>query len=221
MKGYQIPLLSKLLQKFFPQPRQKCFSGIRDRENIKERCNKNCLTRSDSFSQLNIWGSEKDIRASPNDKPEKKLNQYIHYTHFKMERLFLLKDILQEQYYPCKIDLKDAYFSVPLSQESYKSLTSFMWKIYSIRFFAIDYISGQYTAYGLFKRGTISYKGYSDISSSEPKVFNKCEEINTPALLVFAIFGHRNQLCRHDLEPFKRKGDRGTVRIFLWSHKLP
>lgn len=40
----------------------------------------------------------------------KYFSQYIPYSHIKMEALFLLKEILQEGEYMCKIDLKDAYF---------------------------------------------------------------------------------------------------------------
>ena len=48
----------------------------------------------------------------------KKLNRYIPYKHFKMEGLFLLKEIIQKNDYMCKIDLKDAYFAVPLHSSS-------------------------------------------------------------------------------------------------------
>ena len=56
----------------------------------------------------------------------KNLNYYIPYSHFKMVRLFPLKEILQEGDYMCKIDLKDAHFSVSLNQKSPKSV-SFKW----------------------------------------------------------------------------------------------
>ena len=39
-----------------------------------------------------------------------KLDKHIPYIHFKMEGLFLLKEMLKGDYM-CKIDLKDAYFS--------------------------------------------------------------------------------------------------------------
>ena len=50
----------------------------------------------------------------------KKLDWYIPYEHFKMEGLFLLKEILQKNDYMGKIDLKDAYFAVPLLSSSQK-----------------------------------------------------------------------------------------------------
>ena len=49
-----------------------------------------------------------------------KLNKHIAYIHFKMEGLFLLKEILLKGDYMCKIYQKDAYFSVPLNLKSQK-----------------------------------------------------------------------------------------------------
>ena len=45
---------------------------------------------------------------------------FISYKHFKMEGLHLLKEILEQSEYLCKLDLKDAYFRVPLNKESRK-----------------------------------------------------------------------------------------------------
>ena len=50
----------------------------------------------------------------------KKLNQNIPYAHFKIEGFFLLKELLQENNYMCKINLKYAYFSAPPSPELQK-----------------------------------------------------------------------------------------------------
>jgi len=57
----------------------------------------------------------------------KKLNSFVPYEHFKMEGLFLIKEIMQKGDFLCKLDLKDAYFSVPLHQESRK-FVRFEWK---------------------------------------------------------------------------------------------
>ena len=50
----------------------------------------------------------------------KNLNSIIPYIHFKMEGLHLLKDLLKEKDFMCKIDLKDAYLCVPLHPEHQK-----------------------------------------------------------------------------------------------------
>ena len=63
-------------------------------KNSNEKCNKRCSTRSDSFIQLNICGSQKGIGASSSDKPEK--SQSVHALHSfqnEMEGLFLLKEM--------------------------------------------------------------------------------------------------------------------------------
>ena len=61
----------------------------------------------------------------------KKLNQNIPFAHLKMDGFFLLKELLREYDYVCKLGLKDACFSVPLNPESQKFI-SFTWngKIY-------------------------------------------------------------------------------------------
>uniref|UniRef100_A0A7M5V2U2 Reverse transcriptase domain-containing protein n=1 Tax=Clytia hemisphaerica TaxID=252671 RepID=A0A7M5V2U2_9CNID len=48
----------------------------------------------------------------------KNLNKFIPYEHFKMEGLFLVKEILKQGDWMLKIDLKDAYFAIPLDQHS-------------------------------------------------------------------------------------------------------
>ena len=50
----------------------------------------------------------------------KNLNYFIPYHHFKMEGLHLLKDLLQEGDFLCKLDLKDAYFYIPMNEQSRK-----------------------------------------------------------------------------------------------------
>ena len=57
----------------------------------------------------------------------KELNKVVPYAYFKMESLFLLKEMLLLGDFMCKIDLKDAYFVVPLSKNSQKYVR-FQWK---------------------------------------------------------------------------------------------
>ena len=58
------------------------------------------------------------------------MNAFIPYLHFKMEGLHLLKNMLKEKNYTCKIDLKDPYFCVPLHQ-NYRKYTGFVGKVSS------------------------------------------------------------------------------------------
>ena len=57
----------------------------------------------------------------------KKLNSHIPYEKFKMETLNNVKDLLKQNDYLVKIDLKDAYFSIPLGQKSRKYVR-FQWE---------------------------------------------------------------------------------------------
>ena len=66
----------------------------------------------------------------------KKLNKNIPYIHFKMEGLFLLKEMLLKGANVSKIDLKDAYFSVPLNPKSQK-FVNFKWKDLIYQFFCL------------------------------------------------------------------------------------
>ena len=66
------------------------------------------------------WGNRPVINL-------KALNSFIPYSHFKMEGLHLLKDLLRETNVMCKVDLKDAYFCVPLHRNHQKFLR-LQWK---------------------------------------------------------------------------------------------
>ena len=54
-------------------------------------------------------------------------NRNIPYQQFKMEGMFLLKEMLLQGDKMCKIDLKDAYFPIPLSVKARKYVR-FQWK---------------------------------------------------------------------------------------------
>ena len=44
------------------------------------------------------------------------VNKVIPYRHLKMEGMHLIKDLLQENDFLIKIDLRDAYFGIPLDK---------------------------------------------------------------------------------------------------------
>lgn len=54
------------------------------------------------------------------------LNQYVVYRHFKMEGINLLRDILQENDWLVKLDLKDAYFIIRIAEEC-RGFLQFRW----------------------------------------------------------------------------------------------
>ncbi len=57
----------------------------------------------------------------------KQLNAFVPYQSFKMEGLHLLKEMLQEKDYMCKIDLKDAYFCL-LLHPMHTKFVRFQWE---------------------------------------------------------------------------------------------
>lgn len=54
------------------------------------------------------------------------LNRFMIYSHFKMEGIQVVRDVLQRQDWLTRIDLKDAYLAVPICQEHRKYLR-FIW----------------------------------------------------------------------------------------------
>ncbi|CAC5367715.1 unnamed protein product [Mytilus coruscus] len=57
----------------------------------------------------------------------KQLNQHVMYQHFKMEGLFMIKDLLKVGDFMLKIDLKEAYSVLSISQNHRKFLR-FKWE---------------------------------------------------------------------------------------------
>ena len=55
------------------------------------------------------------------------LNSYLHTPHFKLESIQNLKDVLLQNDYMAKVDLKDVYLTVPMHHTAYKYLR-FTWK---------------------------------------------------------------------------------------------
>ena len=56
----------------------------------------------------------------------KPLNQFLVYEHFKKEGIHMLRDLLKQDDYLVKIDLKDAYLTVPIwkSHQKYPATIS-------------------------------------------------------------------------------------------------
>ena len=63
-------------------------------------------------------------------RPEKNLkfmNSFIPYQHSKMKGMHLIKDLIKENRFLLKINLKDAYFGIPLDKSSRKYIC-FRWE---------------------------------------------------------------------------------------------
>ena len=95
----------------FNELRGNCHSGLGNSGNAEEKGAIKLVqanTKNQFLSSIFIV-PKKDSGHLPMTKLNK-LNKHIPYIHFKMEDLFLLKEMLKGDYM-CKIDLKDAYFS--------------------------------------------------------------------------------------------------------------
>ena len=57
----------------------------------------------------------------------KKLNTFVTYEHFKMEDVRCVKDLLNQNEFMCKLDLRDAYLTVPV-QTSHQTFLRFQWQ---------------------------------------------------------------------------------------------
>lgn len=57
----------------------------------------------------------------------KALNNFVEYSHFKMEGIHMLRDLLRKDDFMVTLDLKDAYFTVPVWINHQKYLR-FLWK---------------------------------------------------------------------------------------------
>ena len=66
------------------------------------------------------------------------LNHFVPHEHFKMEGIPMLRDLLQEGDWLCKVDLKDAYLTVPVAETSQPLLT-FEWEGKRYRFRALAF----------------------------------------------------------------------------------
>ena len=101
-------------------------SGSGDPEHVEEGCYSSFGSQRGPISQLFV-SFEKERWWNCPLVNLKDLNRNILYQHFKMEGLFLLKEMLLPGDKMCKIDLKDAYFAIPLSVKSRKYVR-FQWK---------------------------------------------------------------------------------------------
>ena len=88
---------------------------------LKKDAIREAINSQDQFFRRLFLVLKKDGRQRPVIKL-KDLNTFIPYKYFKIEGLHLLKEILEQDDYLCKLDCKDVRFCVPLNKQSRKYL---------------------------------------------------------------------------------------------------
>ena len=138
-----------------------------------------------------------------------------------MEGLFLLKELLIQNDFMCKIDLKDAYFSVQLAEES-QNHVRFQWENQIYQFFAFvldlpphqgcsqvtenshcssektqresNNIPRRYAIDGQYNRGIVDGQGQTDICVTKFGISFKCSEISPDSPTDFTVFRGKHTL---------------------------
>ena len=174
----------------------------------------------------------------------KNLNKHIPYVHFKMEGLFLVKELLQPGDYMCKLDLKDAYFSVPLEQGSQKYIR-FQWRQKLYQFLCLCFGLGpaprNFTKLmkipiALMRKLNIRLIVFlddilimassmeeavitrdTDIFTAEFRIHNQCKEIGISPSPDFAISRSRNKFLRDDSQSSFRKEGKNYSTLPIYS----
>ena len=130
VKGFKIPFLKRPTQERVPQtPHMDQEQADLILVEIENMLKKGAIQQTEHqagefISNISLVG-----KRDGGNRPVvnlRYLNQFIPYQHFKMKGLFCLRELLQEEDYMCKVDMKDTYFSVPLHQSS-RNYVSFSW----------------------------------------------------------------------------------------------
>ena len=168
---------------------------LRKRGHLPSSLKGQSISKQLVFSCKKGWGDRPVINL-------KVLNSFIFYSHFKLEGLYLLKDLLRENDFMCKVDLKDAYFCVPLDRNHQKNC-DFNWmetfansyvyvsdiaKLLKITLQFWDgsnqnnHLSEQYVADESDYKHSRNSQEYIDFSVAESRFCNKFAEICSGAL---------------------------------------
>lgn len=117
-----------------PDIQQRKISSGRSRssKDVRKRGNKRNKHISRILSQSYIPSRKKGGGQRPVINL-RELNSHLNYTHFKMEGIHSVRNMIQQGDYMIKIDLTDAYFTVPISEDHQKYL-QFRWKKQTFQF---------------------------------------------------------------------------------------
>ena len=142
IQGYQIEWLNRPHHRHslhcprFSQ--EERVSGERNKTNAREAGNFSGRTPlGDAGFPIKHFSSAEDGGHRPIINL-KKLNEFIPHSHFKMEGIHMLKDLLRRGDFLAKIDLKDTYFAVPISTQDRKYLR-FRWGKKTFQFNCLPY----------------------------------------------------------------------------------
>ena len=200
-----------------------------DRTNVKERCNKSCSTRPQSFPQLDICSAEKGLRSSPSDKFEK--SQSLHsllsfqngkfipveknipgrglHAENRSQGCIFLSPTKPKIPKVCKFQMEGSILFVSLW---FGTSPKDIHKVDENSHFSVektvcttDFFFGRYSANGFLKRGADNYNRHCDISYSESRFSDKSQNISTRSMSEYTIFGYGNQLSRNDTDPSTRE----------------
>ena len=131
VQGYKIPFHTTPEQPCLPhQPKMRAQDNLLIQEEIEAMLKKGAIHEVSHVNKEFLSNLFLVSKKEGGYRPVinlKHLNSFVPYQHFKMEGLHLLKEMLQQGDYMCKIDLKDAYFMIPINQESRKFLR-FLWQ---------------------------------------------------------------------------------------------
>ena len=108
------------------EQKTNCSRGFKIKGDVEKRRNKENSTSSRGILEQLIPCEEKRRRLLPCNQ-SKNLEPVRSFSPFQNGRLSLLKHLIQERDWMCKLDLKYAYFSVPLDRNSRK-FVRFQWK---------------------------------------------------------------------------------------------
>ena len=92
----------------------------------------------------------------------KALNFWVHPQHFKMEGIHTLRDIVAQDEWLAKLDLKDAYFTVPIHRDHWKFLR-----------FVVDQVHCQFTCLPSV-RSILCSLGFYQIAKASRCLPKKC-----------------------------------------------